>query len=383
MRLEPGPIPLYHQLRETLARRIAAGEFLPGAALPSEAAICQEYGVSRITAARALAELARDRIVVRQQGRGTFVRAVPAPGASGRVSVTALVVPTTASPWCLEILYGMDEAAEPRRQQVSFVPGDGTARRERERLGQLVALGVDGAVLYPVEGCENAQTLRELAARRFPLAFVGRYYRDLPIDRVVADNVGGARSATEHLLARGHRRIAFVYGAEVAVTSAEDREAGFHSVMRAAGVDVPPAWVIAGSMRPHGEAFGQGDTLLAHLAAERVTAAVAVNDNTAITLMLAARRAGWLIPDDLAITGFNDQLLAALLETPLTSVAVPIVEMGRLAMTLVQTRIGDRDGPPRSLVVPTRLVVRASTDAGGVGEVAAVASRPPRLSIGK
>jgi GntR family transcriptional regulator len=73
MKLDPGPLPLYHQLEEDLRARIHAGEFAPGALLPTEEQVCTEYGVSRITVRRALDALISQGLIVRRRGVGSFV----------------------------------------------------------------------------------------------------------------------------------------------------------------------------------------------------------------------------------------------------------------------------------------------------------------------
>jgi DNA-binding LacI/PurR family transcriptional regulator len=175
---------------------------------------------------------------------------------------------------------------------------------------------------------------------------------------VRVDDVHGARLATEHLLALGHRRIAHVAGPAGHSPSA-DRLMGYRAALALAAVFFDEGLVIAGTGRPAG-----GEQALAALLAltDRPTAVFCYNDMTAIGLLRAARLARLDVPRDLAVVGFDDISFAAYVSPALTTIAQPKFEMGQRAMQMALALMA---GVPAdsvgNLVLAGRLVVRETT----------------------
>lgn len=174
------------------------------------------------------------------------------------------------------------------------------------------------------------------------------------------DDRATARTATEHLIALGHTRIAHISGnpsEELIFTTHLDRQAGYRDALRKAGLepdaalDVDTEFTLAGGARAVRELLRRGDP---------PTAIFASCDEMAMGAMQALREAGLRVPDDVSVIGIDDHDLAAVLG--LTTVAQPAAEQGRrAAMTVLEPLVG---GPAASLVpeaLPTTLVVRDST----------------------
>ncbi|GLY08510.1 LacI family DNA-binding transcriptional regulator [Actinoplanes sp. NBRC 101535] len=180
-----------------------------------------------------------------------------------------------------------------------------------------------------------------------------------PATVVEYDNEGGAYAITGHLLASGHRRIAFVGQVPGLVTSTQ-RVAGFHNAHRAMGVEADPKLIVAGD---HSRAFG-------HQAARRLlaegaefTAVLAATDVVAAGVLQALREAGKRVPDDVAVAGYDDIPLAADLYPALTTVHVPQEELGRAAVRLALSR--EENAGPQHLMLGTHVVVRDSAPPPG------------------
>lgn len=173
---------------------------------------------------------------------------------------------------------------------------------------------------------------------------------------VSADDARGGALVAEHLYANGHRRVGVLAGVPHASTAVE-RTRGFVAYFRSRGVDVPDTAVIHSGFDAHaGHALGR-ELLSRHT---ELTAVFAVNDFLAIGLMGASREAGRQIGQDIAIVGYNDISIAPYLPMPLSSVHVPMQEIGRQAMGLLLGRIARR--PVDSVVLPPTLNVRQSSD---------------------
>jgi LacI family transcriptional regulator len=167
---------------------------------------------------------------------------------------------------------------------------------------------------------------------------------------VLVDNRGAAREATEHLLRLGHRRIAFVEGPPGLHTSAQ-RLQGFEAAMAAAGAE--PVRL------PGGFEYEAGDAAATRMleGGELPDAVLAVNDETAIGVLIGLRRAGVDIPGRVSVAGIDDTRLTRLVD--LTSVALPLHELGeRAAQVILEGADGD-------VVLPHRLVPRGTTAARG------------------
>lgn len=173
---------------------------------------------------------------------------------------------------------------------------------------------------------------------------------------VTSDNAGGAREAVRHLVAAGHRRIATITG-PVANAPAAERLAGFHEAMAEAGLAVPDDHVVTGDFHR-----GSGQEAMRRLIALPAppTAVFCASDEMAVGALLAARHAGLRVPEDVALVGFDDIELAALVDPPLTTLAQDKAGIGAAAAHAVLTMVHNGQTPPPA-VLPTRLVVRASS----------------------
>lgn len=168
-----------------------------------------------------------------------------------------------------------------------------------------------------------------------------------------ADEAGGARAATEHLLALGHRTVHHVGGAQGWSATAR-RVRGWRDALADAGVDAPP--VVHGDWTPR-SGYEATTELLRH---GGVTAIFAANDHMAIGAVRAVENAGLRVPDDVSVVGFDDAPEAEFLSTALTTVRQDFAEVTRLAVDHLVRTIEGRPPSERHRLVPAHLVVRES-----------------------
>jgi LacI family repressor for deo operon, udp, cdd, tsx, nupC, and nupG len=187
--------------------------------------------------------------------------------------------------------------------------------------------------------------------------FVGARPREEAVDSVALDDEGAAVTATNHLLALGHRRIATICG-PMREDCSQDRLAGYQQALAAAGVCVDPHLVIEGdwSATSGHEAFQR----LVRLP-EPPTAIFAQNDRMAIGVLRAAREAGLHVPDDLAVIGVDDMPLASYFDPPLTTMRQDLVEIGCQAAQLLIRAVENPGAERQHLRLPAELIVRKST----------------------
>jgi DNA-binding LacI/PurR family transcriptional regulator len=198
--------------------------------------------------------------------------------------------------------------------------------------------------------------LSDFADRRYPMIVVDNYFDRWDLDYVTCDYVGGATQAMSYLLQLGHKKIALVYAAPE-IHTARDRLEVYHSRLREAGAPVDSSWVEDGKFTEEGGAAAAAKLLARH---PDLTAILAVNDKMAIGVMHFLWRRGVKMPQDVSVMGFDDMPHAAYITPSLTSVHLPLYEVGVLACERLIERVhGKIDRVAER--IPTHLVVREST----------------------
>jgi DNA-binding LacI/PurR family transcriptional regulator len=285
--------------------------------------------------------------------------------AANRTDAIALVVPEPetrffAEPYFSDMLKGV--AAELSDTEMQLLLIFAGSDRERRRLAQyLAAHRVDGVLLVSVHADDPLPDL--LSQLEIPAVISGPRSALETLPSVDSDNYGGARQAVEHLLSRGHRRIAHITG-RLDVYGAQRRVDGYRDALRDAGYAVDEALIEPGDFTEEG-----GTRAMAALLSRcpDIDAVFAASDVTAAGARQALREAGRRIPDDVALVGYDDSAIARHMEPPLTSVRQPIAEMGRHMINLLLTEIADRrptvsrELDRRQVVLVTELVERASS----------------------
>jgi LacI family transcriptional regulator len=215
---------------------------------------------------------------------------------------------------------------------------------------------IDGLILSDSRVDDRA--LRDLANDGFPIVLLGRL-PDVEVCSVEFDNRGGARMATEHLLALGHSRIGFIGYAPAEHTGVVERLRGYQDALASAGVAFDQTFVRYGYFTAD-SGFDAAQNLLA--ASPRPTALFVTSDVLAFGALAAIHECGLTIPDDIAIVGFDDNPLAHFARPALTTIRLSFEEMGRQAGKMLLDRIRDNTDPVRQVQLATEVIVRASSE---------------------
>jgi len=199
---------------------------------------------------------------------------------------------------------------------------------------------------------------RRLAEREVAVVFldvgkVGPY-----VSNIVVNYEKGARAGVEHLLALGHRRMAYISG-PLRLKSAQRRHLAFTRTMKKYEPSLRTRpWVYEGNFKAAG---GQRAVLEMLLQKPRPTAIVAANDLMAIGALGELKKAGLRVPEDISVVGFDDILFASLTDPPLTTVALPREEIGRASVEALLDTIKDARRMGREYKITPRLAAREST----------------------
>jgi LacI family transcriptional regulator len=253
------------------------------------------------------------------------------------------------------VLDGLSAAAETEGYEIVIGP---RARDNRVDINpdELRRSGRVGAIFVTVDASDAP--IKALADTGFPVVVIDPVrVGSTRCVSIGATNFAGGVTATDHLLSLGHRRIAHA-GGPISVECSQARVAGYHSALRQAGLSLDES-LVSHSLFTYDAGRQVAPRLLDR--PDRPTAIFAACDEIALGLLEEARRRAIRVPEDLSVIGFDDSFLASRSAPPLTTVAQPLVEMGRLAVrSLLQLVTGDLVGT-RHLELATHLVVRDST----------------------
>ena len=267
------------------------------------------------------------------------------------------VVSDLRNPFVAEIASALSLNARSAGYGLVVAESGNDADASLQSLELLRTHGVDGVIVTPPESPELNDALVR-AAKEIPVVGIGLRTDPLVSDTVTSDTEGGARSAVEHLLSLGHRRIAYL-GLR---NQAAGRYRGFQGAIAAAEGRADGREIFVDQLTHLG-----GVAALRRLISDGdlPDAIFAANDAVALGVLQAAGQEGISIPRDLAVVGFDDVAMAAHAAPPLTTVAQPTAEMGAAAIEMALSRLRSGDLPPREAVLAARLVVRESSTAAG------------------
>ncbi len=214
-------------------------------------------------------------------------------------------------------------------------------------------------VINPLHSAERGRYLQEVMAAGHPVVFIAS---GQPGPTVVADNAGGILQAMHHLVQHGHRRIAFIAGSEDDMEGDTGiRLKAYRDALRLYGLPADEQLIVFGRHVYDG-GYAAIRQLLANSAS--FSAVLASNDESAMGAMQALREAGLRIPQDVAIIGFDDRPETVAQQPALSSVHVPLFELGYRAVEMLLRRIEGHPAPSEPVLIPTRLMPRESCGCG-------------------
>jgi LacI family transcriptional regulator len=340
-------------MSDILRSEIESQGLPPGTRLPTEKELAQRFGVSMITVRGCVGELVKEGILVRRQGRGTFV-------ASRKPRATQLImaiVPDLTDYFCARMVNGIQAVVA--QYGYELITGDSldNAQAERVLLDRALGHNVEGLIIVTGRGSFANGYL--LSNRMYiPLVIVGSYHPSLPADYFYTNDVVGSFEATRYLIETGYRRIGHLLGPK-GHFMAELRLHGFRRAMREAGISVEPSWIVQA-----GNSAAEGREALMDLLHRdtNVDAVFAYNDLVAAGAMRALGELGRRVPEDFGVAGYGNHKLGEYFNPPLTTVDPNYIEVGRRAAQRLMARVRDEvaDGDHAKEVLPVELVARHS-----------------------
>lgn len=327
--------------------------------------VAKRAGVSPTTVSRVLAGklVARAETVERVRSAATALRYHPNVLAQGlitrRTGTIAVVVTDICDPAYPLAIRGVVDVATANGYSLFLVSAN-THATDPNYLRFVSHYRVDGAILY--SSSVTDEEIKQLQTSGVRTVLINRQ-----MEGIASISVDGEQSgylATQHLIALGHRRIAYISGSSTTRQTLPRRN-GYERALREAKIKIDPALIVAGDSEPEGGAAAM-ERLLA--LADPPTAVFAYNDMTAIGALETIRARGLRVPDDISVVGYDGIEVTRFLTPPLTTIEQPRRLLGTLAMKILLHLLRDEPIPPDELatLIP-QLVLRKST-------------APPRLS---
>jgi LacI family transcriptional regulator, repressor for deo operon, udp, cdd, tsx, nupC, and nupG len=288
----------------------------------------------------------------------------------GRTDVVALAVPVVDAPYFAELARELVNAAEQRSYTVLIEHTEARAQRERQLFVGAASQLIDGVILSPAG--LSAEEVRGLFGRK-PLVLLGERIYGHVADHVAIDNVAAARTATEHLLQIGRKRIAAI-GCTPSSDSAAARlrYAGYEAALKDAGLSVDRALLQAAgiardrqsALDRHGGALAMERLLVMETPPDAV---FCYNDLAALGAIRTLYMRGFRVPEDVAVVGIDDIEDGHFSVPTLTTISPNKRQIAELALELLIAQIQDpgRQRPPQEVDASFELIVRESTAGRG------------------
>ncbi|RIA47258.1 LacI family DNA-binding transcriptional regulator [Dichotomicrobium thermohalophilum] len=274
--------------------------------------------------------------------------------ALNRTNTVGVVIPTMANAIFARGLQALQETLAEAEINLLIATSGYDVAREAEQIRTLLSRSVDGIVLIGEARPRESYDL--LNSHGTPFVILWTWRADSPYICVGFDNRAAARAMAEHVISAGHRRIAMISGLTESNDRAQLRLEGVRDALHLHGLALDGAHL---AETPYG--LDQGAEAAAHLLMlpQRPTAILCGNDVLAAGAIEGARRAGFVVPADVSIVGFDDVELARVAQPPLTTVHVPHRRMGHEGARVLLEMISDQ-GPGHSVELETEIVDRAS-----------------------
>lgn len=355
----------YQQVADQLRRQIRKGILKPGDRLPSMREMRERYGVNFNTMEKVHALLDEEGLIIREQRKGAFV-AVPQSRARTRTGVIGFcgidLAEAAASPYWSPILAGAKQAMQGHDMQIMLLDAETRSGWEK----------IDGLLFNTAWYHDRLNDVPEMLPRVYllmpPSAMEDGHAGEDADSGVIFDNYGGLRQSTEHLISLGHRRIAFLHSNRPGLFL-HQRIAGYKDALESAGIGLEEGWLRR--MRPPVPKYDFREVGAANMKLWLetdwkelgCTAVIAQNDSAAIGIIEELRAAGYRVPEDVSVVGFDGVAANEYSRPRLTTVKIPLFEVGQAAMELLMKQIESEESKPECLTLPVGMSIQESTAA--------------------
>lgn len=329
-------VPKYIELVNWVKEKVESKELKAGDKLYSENQLSSMFSMSRQTVRHGISKLEQQGIVERIQGSGTYISSKPAIPRTKTMNIA--VVTTYVDRYIFpNVIKEMEKVISDAGYFTQIAFTYNTLERESAILQKfLESNNVDGIIIEPTKSGlpnPNIKLYEELQKRNIPVIFINSYYPDLSLPHVAMDDRKAGLLAVNHLIEAGHKKIAGIFKADD--RQGHFRYSGYMKGLLDAGLPIQDDHIIWIDTEDTNHMEDNEKRILNRL--QGCTGCVCYNDEVAVPIVEMCKRNHIRVPEDLSIVSIDDSDLAAYCEIPLTSVAYPIMELGKtVAQNLLQ-----------------------------------------------
>lgn len=327
--------------------------------------IARELGVSNSTVSRALhghtdiSPATRKAILEKAQELDYQPNQLAHSLVKSRTETIGMIVPEFMTQFFPNIIVGAQKVLTQAGYYLMIMQSDESYEIEVGNTKALLANRVDGLLTSMSHETNNYDHFRAFENRNIPVVYFNRVSDELGKYKVVVNDYQGAYDAVEHLIRNGYRRIAHLGGPTNLLIS-QERLRGYRDALQRNGLEILPELIIHGDLRAQKARIYAGYFLDLPQPPDAI---FAVNDPSAIQIIMLAQAKGLRIPEDLGVVGFSDDSIAAYIGTGLTTVKQPTTQIGEAAARMILRLIQGEEEvpPPETIVLEAELIVRGSS----------------------
>ncbi len=354
------PKPPYKIIKEYLLENIKTGKYSPGEKIESENKLAEIFGVSRLTARKAVSELVQEGYFVRVQGMGTFVSHLSMGGR--KPTYIGVVVKGTDGARGQAILSGILKGLYREFIYPITAPlGDDNLEAEREVLGELLKHDIQGLIFDPFERSIENEKLLKLIATDFPMVFVDREIGDLGIPAVSSNNFSGGKKLGTHLRGHGIRKVAFVTHEPLEVKKIQDRFEGF---TKGFGESPEVFYIKEDPNIYHPINRKLFIEALKKIVRGNFDGIFFSHDLIAISGITLLSQMGKKVPEEIKVVGFDNKKIGAFTFPTLTTIRQDFTKIGEMAAFYIAKMV-QKKSPVKLDHIPVELIVRESCGCKG------------------
>lgn len=316
--------PLYMKIQDHFKQLILEGKLKENDKIPSEKELMEQFGVSRITVANALIQLAKEGWIYRIPGKGSFVSdnmdkrllsqavrpniPVPPRTESERnvpVQYIGLIMPDLIDYFGLRLINGINRMIENSPYRLQIVQSFHSIEREKEAIADFIAKGAAGLIIFPCDAETYNEDILALKLNGFPFVLVDRYFRGVDTNVVYCDGFAGGKMAADYLWNLGHRDIAICSDSPLSTITVEDRINGYLEELKNKKAMINPALILTEFSVDYNGVDTQ-HPLYRFIKNRMASAYITLNGRLGLHIYAICRQIGLRVPEDVSILTFDD-----------------------------------------------------------------------------
>jgi GntR family transcriptional regulator of arabinose operon len=344
------------ELKNKLLLRIRSGHYKPGAKIESVRNLASEFHLSRHTVERTLAMLATEGYVKQEQGRGTFFLGSHHPPSKAwknkLVAFIAGISEEKSGEFVNDIMRGFCLAAYKNKFQTLVYYQE----KFEDNIEGITLEDIQGLAIYYLPNVFSFEYLEQLS-KKTKLLLINNYCHGLDLSHATLNNEKAGQMITDYLIAKGHRNIGFISWPAL-TTSIQERLTGYKISLASNNIPIDNGLISFSLKNDQTNYYNLDACVKEILKNSKKASAICINDGVAAHLCKLLRQNGIRIPEDIAVTGFGNTVLAQSLEVPLTVVENPGYDIGYMAGKIITDK--NNEGQIKKVMLEPSIITRES-----------------------